>query len=140
MQKKIRVLETIRQGKIGGGESHLLDLVENLDKSIFEPVVLSFTDGPMINRLQSMGIPTHIIHTERPFDFTKWGKVKQFLQDEKIELVHAHGTRANSNVIWASRKLGLPVVYTIHGWSFHDDQPFLLKKLRVMGEKYLTER
>jgi glycosyltransferase involved in cell wall biosynthesis len=140
MQRKIRVLETIRQGKIGGGESHLLDLVENLDKNVYEPVVLSFTDGPMINRLQSMGIPVHIIHTEKPFDFTKWGRVKQFLKDEKIELVHAHGTRANSNVIWASRKLGLPVVYTIHGWSFHDDQPFLLKKLRIMGEKYLTER
>jgi glycosyltransferase involved in cell wall biosynthesis len=138
--QKIRVLETIRQGKIGGGESHLLDLVENLDKNIYEPVVLSFTDGPMITRLQDMGIPVHIIHTERPFDFTKWGQVKKFLQEQKIELVHAHGTRANSNVLWASRKLGLPVVYTIHGWSFHDDQPLWLKKLRVMGVKYLTER
>src|ERR1700754_2762062 len=88
--RKIRVLECIRQGKIGGGETHLLDLVENLDKSQFEPVVLSFTDGPMIKRLGDMGIKTHIIHTEKPFDFTKWKAVKKLLIDEKIDLVHAH--------------------------------------------------
>lgn len=135
---KIRVLETIRQGQIGGGETHLLDLVENLDKTIFDPVVLSFTDGPMVERLKGMGIPTHIIHTEKPFDLSKWGQVKKLMQAEKIELVHAHGTRAHSNVSWAARKLGLPVVYTVHGWSFHDNQSFPLKKLRVLGEKYLT--
>jgi hypothetical protein len=44
---KIKVLECIRQGQIGGGESHLLSLCENLDRTKFEPVVLSFTDGPM---------------------------------------------------------------------------------------------
>lgn len=138
--KKIRVLETIRQGLIGGGETHLLDLVENLDKQVFDPVVLSFTDGPMVERLKGMGIPTHIIHTEKPFDFSKWNQVKRLMEAEKIELVHAHGTRAHSNVSWAARKLSLPVVYTVHGWSFHDNQSFPLKNLRVLGEKYLTRK
>lgn len=138
--KKIRVLETIRQGQIGGGESHLLDLVENLDKNLFDPVVLSFTDGPMVDRLKNMGIPTHIIPTTKPFDFSKWGQVKKLIHAEKIELVHAHGTRAHSNVSWAARKLHLPVVYTVHGWSFHDNQKFPLKNLRVFGEKYLTKK
>lgn len=138
--KRIRVLQTIRQGQIGGGETHLLDLVENLDKNIFDPVVLSFTDGPMVERLKGMGIPTHIIHTEKPFDFSKWKEVKRLMEAEKIELVHAHGTRAHSNVSWAARKLNLPVVYTVHGWSFHDNQKFPLKNLRVLGEKYLTRK
>src|SRR5450432_82617 len=63
---KIKVLECIRQGKIGGGESHLLNLVENLDRERFDPIVLSFTDGPMIDRLKQMGVETHIIFTEKP--------------------------------------------------------------------------
>src|SRR3954466_10204381 len=33
--QKIRILEGIRQGKIGGGESYLLSLVENLDRTRF---------------------------------------------------------------------------------------------------------
>ena len=138
--QKFRILETIRQGQIGGGESHLLSLVENLDRNRFEPVVLSFTDGPMVDRLKQMGITTEVIYTEKPFDISKWKKVKQFIQSQQIQLVHAHGTRANSNVFWATRKLKLPLVYTIHGWSFHDDQPALLRKIRVMGEQLLTNR
>lgn len=137
---KIRVLECIRQGQIGGGESHLLSLVENLDKSIYDPVVLSFTDGPMIGRLEALNIPVHIIPTTKPFDFRVWGKVKQLMIDEKIDLVHAHGTRANSNVFRAASALKKPLVYTIHGWSFHVDQPYLVKKIRVAGEKLLVSR
>jgi len=138
--KKIRVLECIRQGKIGGGESHLLNLVEYLDKDRFEPVVLSFTQGPMIDRLQQMGVGTDVIYTEKPFDVTKWGKVKGLLKEKKVDLIHAHGTRAASNVLWAARSLGIPVVYTIHGWSFHPDQRTFLKRMRIAGEGYITTR
>ncbi|RYY69837.1 MAG: glycosyltransferase family 1 protein [Chitinophagaceae bacterium] len=139
-KNKIRVLECIRQGQIGGGESHLLSLVENLDKNQYEPVVLSFTDGPMIDRLKDLNIPVHIIPSNKPFDFKVWNKVKQLMQEEKIDLVHAHGTRANSNVFRAARSLKKPLAYTIHGWSFHVDQPFLVKKIRTAGEKFLVSR
>ncbi len=138
--EKIRVLECIRQGQIGGGESHLLSLVENLDRSRFEPIVLSFTDGPMIERLKEFKVETKVIPTLKPFDVTKWIAIKKFIQDKKIDVVHAHGTRAASNVLWASRVLGIPVIYTIHGWSFHQDQVFFIRKIRVFGEKYLTAR
>ena len=117
MPGKIKVLECIRQGQIGGGESHLLSLVENLDKSRYEPVVLSFTDGPMIERLKQMNIPVHVIPTTRPFDITKWRTVKKFIEEQKVSLVHAHGTRAASNVLQAAQSLKLPLIYTIHGWS-----------------------
>jgi glycosyltransferase involved in cell wall biosynthesis len=140
MKKRINILECIRQGQVGGGESHLLSLVENLDKEIFNPIVLSFTDGPMIDRLRKMNITVHIIPTLRPFDLTKWKQVQKLLKDHKIELVHAHGTRANSNVLWAARSLGIPVIYTVHGWSFHPDQKPLVRNIRIMGEKYLTSR
>jgi len=137
---KIRVLETIRQGLIGGGETHLLSLVENLDKSLFEPIVLSFTEGPMVERLKEMGVETHVIHSERPFDISVWGKVKKFIRSHDIEIVHAHGTRAASNVLNAARSLRLPILYTVHGWSFHDDQHPIVKSLRKKGEEYLTGR
>lgn len=136
--KKIRVLQTIRQGKVGGGESHVLDLVRYLDKGLFEPVVLSFTDGPMITSLNEMGVPAHVIHTERAFDIGVWKKVKQFLQAQRMDIVHVHGTRANTNVLWAARSLELPVIYTIHGWSFHDSLPAWNRKARILAEKFIT--
>lgn len=138
--RKIRVLQGIRQGKVGGGESYLLSLVENMDRTHFEPIVLSFTNGPMVERLKSLGIKTHVIHTEKPFDITVWKKVKQLMQEEDIDLVHAHGTRANSNMFWAAKKMKLPLVYTCHAWSFHIDQNAIVRRLRIMGEKFLTQK
>lgn len=140
VKKKIRVLECIRQGRVGGGESHLLSLSTSLNRDLFEPVVLSFTDGPMIELLRKKGISTHIIFTEKPFNFFVWGKVKKLAREEKIDIIHAHGTRANSNVFWAARSLRIPLIYTIHGWSFHDDQKPIVKKIRIWGEKFLVSR
>jgi len=140
MNHRIRILETIRQGKVGGGESHLLSLVEQLDKDQFDPIVLSFTDGPMVERLGKMGIPTFIIPSTRAFDPGVWGKVAKLLVREKVDIVHAHGTRAASNIVIPASRLGLPYIYTVHGWSFHDLQPTLVRKLRVMGERFLASK
>ncbi|WP_343675186.1 glycosyltransferase family 4 protein [Chitinophaga sp.] len=135
---KIKVLQAIRQGLIGGGESHVLSLVDAMDKERFEPVVLSFTDGPMITRLQEMGIRHYVIPSLKAFDPSCWKRVKTLIQDEQIDIVHAHGSRAASNLFIPTRMSGRPLLYTIHGWSFHDDQPFLQKQLRVWSERLLT--
>lgn len=136
----VRILQTIRQGQIGGGESHVLDLVRGLDKTQFEPIVLSFTDGPMIDRLQEMNIKSYVIPSTQPFDIRLAKQVKQILKEESIDILHAHGSRAMSNTFSAARSLGLPVIYTVHGWSFHQDQRFPVRKLRELSEKLLTSK
>ncbi|MBS1553287.1 MAG: glycosyltransferase [Bacteroidetes bacterium] len=138
MNRPKKILLTIRQGKIGGGESHVLDLVRNLDRTKYEPVVLSFTEGPMIDALNSWGVRTQVISTEQPFNFLLWKKVKDFIANEQVELIHAHGTRANSNVFYAARRLNLPLIYTVHGWSFHQDQNLFVKTMRRLGERFLV--
>jgi glycosyltransferase involved in cell wall biosynthesis len=92
----------------------------------------------MVDRLRALNVNTHVIYTEKPFDVSKWRKVKTLLQAERPALVHAHGTRASSNTLWAAHSLGIPVIYTIHGWSFHDDQGPLVRRMRIMGERYIT--
>lgn len=130
----------IRQGKIGGGETHVLDLVKEIDRSMFNPYVLSFTKGPMVNRLEEMNVPCYVIYTEKPFDVRVWKKVQRLLIELNIDVVHAHGTRANSNTFWAAKKLSLPMVYTVHGWSFHQNQKPFLNKIKVNVEKFLTSK
>ena len=137
---KIRVLEVIRQGKVGGGETHLISLLENLNRSLFDPIVLSFTDGPMINRLNELGIQSYVIPTEQAFDFSIWAKVKHILKEKNIALVHIHGTRAFTNVLGPAKQLGIPIVYTVHGWSFHDGQPYWLRKMRIACERLFVRQ
>ena len=137
MMRKIKVLEVIRQGKIGGGESHLLDLIYYFDREIIEPICLSFSNGEMISKLKKMGITCHVIDTDKPFDLKVLQRIIKLLKDEGIQIVHAHGSRAASNVLFPVRKLGLPLIYTAHGWSFHDDQSFLVKTMRAWSEKMI---
>jgi glycosyltransferase involved in cell wall biosynthesis len=138
--KKIKVLQAIRQGKVGGGETHVVDLVNNLNKDHFQPVVLSFTDGEMIDKLNDLQVENYVIPSEKPFDFSTWKSVKKLLREKEIDLIHIHGTRATSNVYWAAKNLDLPTVYTIHGWSFHDDQNALVKNSRILFEKWITHK
>jgi glycosyltransferase involved in cell wall biosynthesis len=140
LKRPLKVLLSIRQGQVGGGESHVLELVRGFDKSLVEPVVLSFTDGEMIDRLQAINTPVQVIPTTTPFDVRVWGKVKQFLRDTAPDIVHAHGTRAASNLFWSTRALNLPLLYTIHGWSFHKTQPRTTYYTRLYTEKFITRQ
>ena len=106
-QMAIKILHTIRQGKIGGGETHVLDLVTHLDDR-FTSEVLAFTHGEMVDRLSQMGVTCHVIETERPFDVRVWGKTRRLMQERGIQVVHAHGTRACSNSFWGAQKLTCP--------------------------------
>lgn len=138
MSGKIRVLQAIRQGQIGGGESHLLNLVNFLDKDQFEPIVLSFTPGPMVDKLRENDIRTHVIPGKSPVNIQMWRQIKTLLKEEQIDLIHVHGTRANMNIVWAARQCKIPIVYTVHGWSFHPDQSFLIRNVRIAAESLLT--
>jgi glycosyltransferase involved in cell wall biosynthesis len=140
MNNRIKILQCIRQGMVGGGETHLLSLMENIDKNIFEPVVLSFTEGPMVDALRKLGIQTNVIYTEKPFDVSIWGKIAAFVKSQQVSLIHAHGTRAASNLLWAAKRQHIPLVYTVHGWSFHPEQKPWVYKMRAMGEKLITRQ
>jgi hypothetical protein len=82
--------------------------------------VLSFSTGSMVDELRKANIKTHIVKTEKPFDFTIYSRVKRIMEKECIDLLHIHGTRAGSNTLVQALKMNLTSIYTVHGWSFHD--------------------
>lgn len=134
--KPIKVLEVIRQGQIGGGESHLIDLISGFGSEI-SPVVLAFTPGHMIDLLKEKGVTCYVIETAHAFDFSVFRKIKEILIKEDIQIIHAHGSRASSNMILLSKIMRIPMIYTVHGWSFHQDQSIIVKTLRISSEKIL---
>lgn len=137
--KKIKVLEVIRQGKIGGGESHLFDLFLGLDRTQIEPIALSFTDGYMIEQLREHNFTCHVIETFKQFDISIINKVISIVKSEKIDLIHAHGSRAALNMLLISLICKIPMIYTVHGWSFHQDQSAIVYKLRALSEKIICK-
>lgn len=136
----IRVLEVIRQGEIGGGESHVLDLISGFNRKEVEPIAVAFTDGHMIDTLKKQGVKCHVIETRKAFDFSIQQKISKIIKEENIQIIHAHGSRAASNILWVAQKMHLPMVYTVHGWSFHQDQNKLIYNLRAWSEKLICKK
>nr|WP_288277048.1 glycosyltransferase [uncultured Prevotella sp.] len=108
-----------------------------MNKTVFEPICLSFTDGEMTNRLQAIGIRCYVIETSNPFNISIQQRIIKLIRKEHIVIIHAHGTRAASNVLFPSILLELPLIYTVQGWSFHDDQGKLIYTLRKWSEKLI---
>lgn len=137
--KPINVLEVIRQGQIGGGESHLLDLVSGFDNTI-NSIVLAFTPGQMIDRFRAQGVKCYVIETSHPFDFRVFKQIRALIKKEKIQIIHAHGSRAASNVALIAKAMRVPLIYTVHGWSFHQDQSPIISYLRAQSEKIICNQ
>jgi len=135
-----RVLHCIRQGAIGGGESHLIDLVEFCNTEVYEPIILSFSDGAMIEHFQKKNIKTIVIPTTRPFDPAVVKNVKALLNEIKPTLIHIHGTRAFSNLFFATLRSKIPIVYTVHGWSFNSSQSMLRRWLAILAETLFCKK
>ncbi|MBX6379666.1 MAG: glycosyltransferase [Thermoflavifilum aggregans] len=137
---KIHILHAIRQGKIGGGETYILQLIDGLDSSIYQHSVLSFTDGPMIQALREKGIQCIVIPIRKAFHFSSFSSLFRLLKSIHPDIIHVHGSRAASNLVPVARLLKIPVLYTIHGWSFHPGQSQFYFYLRRMAENWITRR
>jgi glycosyltransferase involved in cell wall biosynthesis/cellulose synthase/poly-beta-1,6-N-acetylglucosamine synthase-like glycosyltransferase len=135
----VKILQVIRQGSFGGGETYLNTLIHQLDSSEHESIVVAFTDGEMIKRLNSSGYKSYVIAYKGFFHLGLVKRIYQILKAEEIELVHAHGTKACLNALCAALIAGVKVVYTVHGWSFHDGQSSLYFKARKFVERWLVK-
>jgi len=138
--KKLKILHVIRQGQIGGGETHVYNLVRCLDKNVFQSIVLAFTKGELVESIRELGVECMVIPTIRPFNVFVWRKVYNLIIEKRVDIVHAHGTRACSNSYWSARRASKPMFYTVHGWSFHPGLSKLKYVFRLLTEKFLIRK
>lgn len=118
--KKIKILQVIGGGEIGGAERHLLTLMRLLDRDRFETELLCLCDGPFAALARAEGIVTHEIPMRHKLDLGTVGPIKELLASRGIQLVHTHGVRANLVARTAANRAGLPVITTFHSVLRYD--------------------
>lgn len=135
----MNILHTIYHGKIGGSETHLLNLIEHLNEAEFNSVVITFSEGMLSDRLRRLGIKCYVVPSLGRFDISAWKKVTQIARIENIDIINAHGTRACVNSFWTSRRLNIPLVYRIQNWAFHPHRTWLKRHIGVIMERLLVK-
>jgi hypothetical protein len=56
---KLKVLHLTTSLKMGGAETILYDLLRNMDNGLYENYVIYFYDGPFVDKLKNLEIPTY---------------------------------------------------------------------------------
>jgi len=116
MMEKIRVLEMIDRPSLGGGQTALLLLAENLDRSLFDVAVASAPGGPLVSRAEEKGLRHLAVPLEKKLALGSIGRIAAVLEENKVDILHTHGGYAGLYGRWAARRSRTPVVvHSLHG-------------------------
>lgn len=112
-----------RSDLIGGAQVHVRDLAAALNDHGHEAVVLTSGSGPYVDALRAAGVETvplrHLGAAIRPFqDARALFEIHATLKRLQPDLLSAHSSKAGILGRAAAKLLGLPVVFTAHGWAF----------------------
>jgi glycosyltransferase involved in cell wall biosynthesis len=112
-----------RADPIGGAQVHVRDLASALLKHGHQPIVVTSGSGAYTEGLLAAGVQTITLGTLRvainPFrDLRALREVRALLKTLRPDLVSTHSSKAGILGRLAARTLGIPVVFTAHGWAF----------------------
>ena len=107
----MKVIHLISGGDSGGAKTHVLSLLQNLNKTITAQLVC-FRDGPFADEARKLGIPTRICGGNNVLRVRR--ELSRYIRQEGFELIHCHGSRANMIGAMLRKSTGLPVVTTVH--------------------------
>lgn len=118
----------------------LLPLIDGMKNAGWE-VTAVCSDGPAIVDLRMRGYSIETIHIERSFNllkhFSSIIKLVRFFKASQFDVVHVHTPVAALVGRIAAKLANVPtIVYTAHGFYFHDEMPTWKRHLFIWLEKF----
>ncbi|WP_431796722.1 glycosyltransferase family 4 protein [Cupriavidus metallidurans] len=133
-----RVAYVITNTEIGGAQSHVADLLRALRGRI-DATVLAGGDGPLFASAQAAGAATvRLSLLDNAMSIFKaiatLRQLKAALRRVAPDLIHVHSAKAGALGRIAASMLGVPVVYTVHGFAFKPAAPRLRRMASRVAE------
>lgn len=137
---KKRIIFAVTGSAWGGAQRYTFDLTTSLDPARFDPAVVCGGDGPLIGRLREAGIRVIPVATMRR-SINPFAEIRTFIRlvslfiSENPDIIHLSSSKAGGIGAAAGRLAALflrkriLIIFTAHGWAFHEDRPFFQKAL-----------
>ena len=106
----MKVLHLISGGDSGGAKTHVLSLLQDLNKSITAELVC-YMEGPFAAEARERGIPTTVLNGSFSNAYRRTGEI---IRNGGYDVVHCHGSRANLMGALLKRKFSMPFISTVH--------------------------
>ena len=123
MRRKIRVLNVLPFGGIGGAEKYVLSLCRFHDRNRFDVrVTILFSGGPVSDQIAGEGVEVKIIGMRNGFDLIRAMDLIGIIRRSKIDIVNIHGQNPLGKVCSI---LARPeaIVHTDHGTTMNSLTP-----------------
>jgi len=135
---KIKILMLIDEAKIGGGQQHLLWLVQKIDKSKFKIEVACEENGYLVDELRKNNIKVHRLDISNSLSVKSFISTYLLLKKVSADIIHTHGGTAGFYGRLASiiNYKGV-VVHTYHGIHYLNFDKKILGRLYKFIDRFL---
>src|SRR4051794_9060320 len=117
--KRPRILVTLPDLFLGGGQRIVLNHLEHRDRRAFDVRVLTLRPTPddLADEFAAADVPVTCLHREVT-DLTGVRQLVALLRRDRIDLVHSHGPADTRLALFASALSGVPLLFHLHSeWS-----------------------
>lgn len=124
---EIKIMFVSHSAYINGAENVLLNILRNLDRNKFTPLVLFPESGPLVSIVSELGIDSKVVQIERWIRFkgmkplkrstleSRVASIMKIIKDEKIDIVHS-----NTSVILEGA-IAAKLSNILHVWHIHEN-------------------
>ena len=131
-----------RSDVLGGASVHLLDLAKGMVNLGHKVHILVGGTGIFTEELKRNNINfSSLKYLKREIALTHdvlgFWEIKKHLKQLKPDIVHCHSSKAGLLGRLVAKSLGLPVVFTAHGWSFTEGISSRKQNVYAKIEKFL---
>ena len=124
----MKVLHIISSGGMYGAEAVILNMSRVLNEAGHQSVLGVFSNFSKLNlqlheRALKEGIESHLIPCKGQIDRSAVARIRELVRQAKVDVVHAHGYKADIYVYFALRGTRAPYVSTCHNWI--EDNPLV---------------
>jgi glycosyltransferase involved in cell wall biosynthesis len=138
MPSRVKILMFIDEAKMGGGQQHLLWLVQKLDKSKIEIEVLCEPEGYLVDELGKINIKVHSITVSNRPSVSSLLKTIKLLKKISPRILHTHGGTAGFYGRLASLfNINCAVIHTYHGIHYLNFDKYIVRKIYTLIDKFL---
>lgn len=135
MVNALKIVQFItKMDEIGGAQVHVKHLSMHLKKLGHEVTLLSGSENPIFSELQQSGIVyrkvPHLIRDIHVLkDIKALMEIRRILKEVQPDLLAIHSSKAGLLGRLAGGSLGIPTIFTAHGWAFTEGVP---QKKRIL--------
>ncbi|OPX45468.1 putative glycosyltransferase EpsF [Ruminiclostridium hungatei] len=124
----MKVLHIIGGGDVGGAKVHVINLVKELGSAI-DVTLLCLRPGAFADDARAIGIKVEVIKSFNIYTDIK--KAIRLVKNNKFDIIHSHGSKANIFAYAIKKACKTPVVTTIHSDYKLDYLQSLFKRLTI---------